>query len=67
MRGMAIRTRLNYLAPNMKTSKEDKQVNKNDARYEEKMKRQRENSHSQKRRNCYQEISRAEEQMEHAL
>ena len=44
MRGMAIRTRLDYIVPNMKTSTEDKQVNNNDARYKAKMKTQRQNS-----------------------
>ena len=44
MRGMAIRARLDYIAPNTTTSAEDKQVNNNDARYKEKMRTQRENS-----------------------
>ena len=49
MRGMAIRTRLDYIAPNTTTSAEDKQVNNNDARYKEKMRTQRENSRTKEK------------------
>ena len=50
MRGTAIRTKLDYIAPNQQTSEEDERMNKNDAKYKEKMKTQRENKRTKEKR-----------------
>lgn len=50
MRGTAIRMRFDYIEPNKKKSEEDEQMNKNDARYKEKMKVQRENSRTKEKK-----------------
>ncbi|KAK3732681.1 hypothetical protein QZH41_000846 [Actinostola sp. cb2023] len=50
MRGAAIRTKLDYVGPNNQASEEDEHINKNDARYKQKMKVQRESSRTKEKR-----------------